>query len=171
MHIFFHSRVETFFDGLLSTVSLLLWKKLDSRSCCKDTCLHTLPFNGFHILPFNGFFPGLPGWAGTRKVKPIWILLKLETVSGNGISWAICKSAPHSRQITTLSPHHSVFYRPDALPASQPTASKHWRHLRYLLKYISIPGDCFLCAIFARYWFEWYCLDLCGVVEHTRSSS
>ena len=25
----------------------------------------------------------------TRKVKPIWILLKQETVSGNGISWAI----------------------------------------------------------------------------------
>ena len=25
-------------------------------------------------------------------------------------------------------PHHSVFYRPDALPAAQPTASKHWRH-------------------------------------------
>ena len=25
----------------------------------------------------------LPGWAGTRKVKPIWILLKQETVSGS----------------------------------------------------------------------------------------
>ena len=24
---------------------------------------------------------------GTRKVKPIWILLKQETVSGSGISW------------------------------------------------------------------------------------
>ena len=24
---------------------------------------------------------------------------------------------------------HSVFYRPDALPAAQPTASKHWRHV------------------------------------------
>jgi len=24
-------------------------------------------------------------------------------------------------------PHHTVFYRPDALPAAQPTASKHWR--------------------------------------------
>ena len=24
-------------------------------------------------------------------------------------------------------PHHSVFYRLDALPAAQPTASKHWR--------------------------------------------
>jgi len=33
-------------------------------------------------------FAGLPGWAGTRKVKPIWILLKQETVSGTGISWA-----------------------------------------------------------------------------------
>ena len=30
-----------------------------------------------------------------------------------------------SRQITTPAPHHSVFYRPDALPAAQPTASKH----------------------------------------------
>jgi len=44
-------------------------------------------------------------------------------VSGSGISWAICKSAPRSRQITTPVPHHSVFYRPDALPAAQPTAS------------------------------------------------
>jgi len=64
-------------------------------------------------------FPGLPGWAGTRKVKPMWILLKQETVSGGGISWAICKSAPCSRQITMPAPHHSVFYRPDALPAAQ----------------------------------------------------
>jgi len=51
---------------------------------------------------------GLPRWAGTRKVKPIWILLEQETVSGSGISWAICKSAPRSRQITTPAPHHSV---------------------------------------------------------------
>ena len=70
---------------------------------------------------------GLPGWAGTRNVKPVWILLKQETVSGNGISWAICKSAPCSRQTTTPAPHHSVFYRLDALPAAQPTASNHWR--------------------------------------------
>jgi len=71
--------------------------------------------------------PGLPGWAGTRKVKPIWILLKQETASGSGISWDICKSAPRSRQMTTTAPHRSVFYRPDAIPAAQPTASKHWR--------------------------------------------
>ena len=59
--------------------------------------------------------PGLPRWAGTRKVKPIWILLKQEAVSGSGISWAICKSAHRSRQITTPASHHSDFYRPDAL--------------------------------------------------------
>ena len=75
----------------------------------------------------TALFPGLPRWAGTSKVKPIWILLKQETVSGSSISWAICKSAPSFRQITMPTPHHSVFYRPDALPAAQPTASKHWR--------------------------------------------
>jgi len=31
-----------------------------------------------------------------QKVKPIWILLKQEAVSGSGISWAVCKSAPCS---------------------------------------------------------------------------
>jgi len=49
-------------------------------------------------------------------------------VSGSGISRVICKSAPRSRQITMPVPHHSVFYRPDALPVAQPTASKHWSH-------------------------------------------
>ena len=73
----------------------------------------------------TALFLALPGWASTRKVKPIWILLKQETVSGSG--WAICKSAPSSRQMTTPAPHHSVFYRPDALPVAQATASKHWR--------------------------------------------
>ena len=61
----------------------------------------------WHTHPFNGPFQGLPRWAGTRKVKPIWILLKQETVSGSGISWAICKSAPRSRQITMPAPNHS----------------------------------------------------------------
>ena len=90
----------------------------------------------YHTHTFNGPFAGLPGWAGTRKVKPILILLKKETVSGNGISWAICKPAPRSRQITTPAPHRSVFYRPDALPAAQPTASKHWRQCIHICLHI-----------------------------------
>ena len=91
--------------------------------CILQVTTHT------HTHPFNSHFPGLPRWAGTRKVKPIWILLKQGTMSSSGISWAICKSAPRSRQITMPTPHHSVFFRPDALPAAQPTASKHWRHM------------------------------------------
>ena len=80
-----------------------------------------------HTHPFNGPLSGTTRVSGARKVKPIWILLKQETVSGNGIIWAICKSAPRSRQITMPAPHHSVFYRPGALPAAQPTVSKHRR--------------------------------------------
>ena len=30
-------------------------------------------------------------------------------MSGSGIGWAVCKSAPHSREITMPAPHHSVF--------------------------------------------------------------
>ena len=51
---------------------------------------------------------------------------------GSGISWTIYKqSAPRSRQITTPIPHHSIFYRPDALPDAQPTASNTHTHNRY----------------------------------------
>jgi len=78
-----------------------------------------------HTHPFNGPFSGTTQVSRYQKGKPIWILLKQETVSSIGISWVICKSAPYSTQITTPAPHHSVFYRPDALPAAQPTASKH----------------------------------------------
>jgi len=47
---------------------------------------------------------------------------------GSGISWTICKLfAPHSRHIIIPAPHHSIFYRPDALPVAIPTVSKHWR--------------------------------------------
>jgi len=71
--------------------------------------------------------PGLPGWAGTRKVKSIWILLKKKTVRGNGISWAICTSAPRSRQITMPAPHRSVFLqarRPSCHPTNSVKALK-----------------------------------------------
>ena len=68
-----------------------------------------------HTHTLNSLCPGLPWWAGNRKVKPIWILLK---------RMQVCTS----HQTTTPAPHHSVFYRLGALPAVQPTASKHLRH-------------------------------------------
>ena len=62
-----------------------------------------------------------------QEVKTNLDLLEKEIVNGSGISWAICKSASCTRQITTPASHHSVFYRPDALPATKPTVSKHLR--------------------------------------------
>ena len=84
-------------------------------------------------------FPGLPGWAGTRKVKPIWILLKWETVSGSGISWAMCKSAPRSRQITTPAPHHSVSFLPP-IQQRQSTEGTMWQTDRQTEKYVPACG-------------------------------
>jgi len=60
----------------------------------------------------TALFPGLPRWACSRKLKPIWILLKQQTVSG---IWAICMSASCSRQITMPAT------QADALAAAQPT--------------------------------------------------
>ena len=48
---------------------------------------HNSTVNNRHTYTrFMALCSGLPVWAGTRKVKPIWILLKQETVSGSGIS-------------------------------------------------------------------------------------
>ena len=101
------------------------WQKWRTKRNTKGQAFHWRPGVQCTHTRLMGLCPELPGWAGTRKVKPIWILLKQDTVSSSGISWAICKSAPCSRQSTMPVPHHSVFYRPDALPAAQPTASKH----------------------------------------------
>ena len=55
--------------------------------------------------------------------QSVRILLKQDTVSGSGISWAICKSASRPRQITTPAlPPPLSFYRRDAVPA---TEAKH----------------------------------------------
>ena len=85
---------------------------------CTKTCIH-------HTHPFNGPFSGTTRVSRYQKGKTNLDFTEARDNECSGISWAICKSAPCSRQTTTPAPHHSVFYRPDALPAAQPTASKH----------------------------------------------
>ena len=103
-------------DSLFSDTVIKKLRELTHARTHTNTHTHT------HTC-LTALCPGLPKWASAKKVKPIWILLKQES----GINWAICKPAPRSRQITTTAPHHSVFYRPDAISATQPTASKYWR--------------------------------------------
>jgi len=121
-----------------------LWTSEGQSLLSKLLLLHnctSLRVSGLYAqIRLTTLCPGLPGWAGTIKVKPIWILRKQETVSGIDISWTICKSASRSRQIAMPARHHSVFYRPDALPAAQPTAWKHWRQYQWSVAEINEHG-------------------------------
>ena len=106
----------------------------------------------------TALFPGLLGWASTRKVKPIWILLKQETVSGSGISWAVYMSATRSRQMKQTPP--LGFSQVGCLSVAQPTASKHWRQQNSVY-YLSISnvnaGDvasiCFGPCVWGEGWY------------------
>ena len=96
---------------------------ITKQCCCSEHASSQCMWcdNNYYYTRLTALFPGLPRWASTRKVKPIRMLLKQETVSGSGISWAIYKSAPRSRQITMPAPHHSKFFtgRMPFLPPNQ----------------------------------------------------
>ena len=76
----------------------------------------------------TALFPGLPRWASTRKGKPIWILLKHETVSGSDISWAICKSSLQADNHASTPP---LSFLQAGCPSCRPTVTKHWRQATY----------------------------------------
>ena len=67
---------------------------------------------------FNGLFSGTIQVSKYQKGKTN---LDFTKARDSGISWAICKSAPRSRQITTPAPHHSSFFtgRMPFLPPNQ----------------------------------------------------
>jgi len=47
-----------------------------------------------HTYPFYSPLDCVQDYPDEMVPEPIWILLKQETVSGSGMNWAICKSAP-----------------------------------------------------------------------------
>jgi len=54
------------------------------------------------------------------------------TITTHKRQWmAVASPGPYTNRHIAPAPHHSVFYRPDALPATQPTVSKHWRNYCY----------------------------------------
>ena len=120
----------SFFSMVFCAASFLLsYSRVPAASSIIDRIYDAKHYITQQQHPFNGPFPGLPKSASTRKAKPIWIFLKQETVSGSVTSWAICKSAPGSRQTTTPAPHQSVFtgWIP-FLPPSQQRQSTEANH-------------------------------------------
>jgi len=102
---------------LLMSLLLLGWKVITYAWLHRLLCLfavlnsHILLIRDFlsclwitHTHPFNGPLSRITQVSRYQKSK---INLDFTEVSGNGIGWAICKSAPRSRQVTTPAPHHS----------------------------------------------------------------
>jgi len=67
--------------------------------------------------------------------------------SGSGISWAICKSAPCSRQTTSPTPHHSVFLQ-TGCPSCRKTNSIKALKAKQMFKYRKIKQKIILTALF-----------------------
>jgi len=84
-----------------------------------------------HHNRFTTLFPGPPGWAGARRELLDFMVQGRINRGRHTDHLAGC----HSAWLTSAHLHHSpIFYRPDALPAAQPTVSNHWRQLAHSIK-------------------------------------
>ena len=77
--------------------------------------------------PFTALFPGPPGWADGRVQGKI--------TRGRHTDHPVGCHSIRTNQCPP--PPSSHFYRPDALPAAQPTVSKHWRHFFALYAFLT----------------------------------
>ena len=75
-----------------------------------------------HTHPFNGPLSGTTRVSRYQKGKTN---LDFTEARDSGISWAVCKLAPRSRQITMPAPHHSVFLQAGC-PSCRPTNSNYF---------------------------------------------
>ena len=100
----------------------LLFRLFGTTNFCSKVRVYSTTHTHTHTHPFNGPLSRTTRASRYQKGEPIWILLKQETVSGSGISWAVCRSASRSREITTPAPYHSVFLQAGC-PSCRPTNS------------------------------------------------
>jgi len=93
-----------------------------------------------HHNRFMALFPGPPGWAGARR-ELLDFMVKGEINSGRHTDHPAGRHSIRTNQCSPL-PSPIYFYRPDALHATQPTVSKHWRQLCHCISVIisSIPS-------------------------------
>jgi len=88
--------------------------------CSLIECLFIYTHNSFTAL-----FPGPPGWAGARRELLDFMVQRKINRGRHTDHPAGCHSIRSNQCPLPPSPH--IFYGPDALPAAQPTVSKHWR--------------------------------------------
>ena len=126
--------------SLCSTIGLHLNKTKCSASVDHVLghfkCTFTSVINNYHHNHFTAIFPGPPGWAGARKEF-------LDFMAQGKITEAdtpTIRLGPTPSGLTSAHLHHPpIFsYRLDALPAAQPTVSKHWRAKALLFSWIRV---------------------------------
>jgi len=71
------------------------------------------------------FCPGPPGWAGARR-ELLNFMVQGNTNRGRPTDHPSGRNSIRTNQCPPP-PTPKFFYRPDVLPAAQPTVSKHWR--------------------------------------------
>ena len=81
-----------------------------------------------HHNRFTALFPGPPGWAGARREL---LDFMVQGKINRGIHTDHLAGLHSIRTNQCPPPPSPVFYRPYALPATQPTVSKHWRQLAH----------------------------------------
>jgi len=82
-----------------------------------------------HHNRFTALFPGPPGWAGARR-ELLDFMVQGKVNRGRHTDHPAGRHSIRTNQCPPPpSPH--IFYKPDGLPADQPTASKHQRQLAH----------------------------------------
>jgi len=116
---------------LLAKLLLISCKQLlGDLQVCSRTRLHELVMTcsvTTHHNRFTALFPGPPGWASTRR-ELLDFVVQGEINRGRHTDHPAGRHSIRTNQCPSP-PSSPYFYRPDALPATQPTASKHWRQL------------------------------------------
>ena len=105
-----------------------IWWGRRSRSSCRERSFSTLMTSA--RLTYIRLTATLSGTTRVSRYQKGKTNLDFTEARGSEWQW---HQLGHMQVCTSLhtdntpAPHCSVFYTPDALPAAQPTASKHWR--------------------------------------------
>ena len=120
-----HKNCLTRSSTTLTIQPAIPWMSLANYDLRTDCCIYLLE----DLHPFNGPLSGTTQVSRYEKGRT-----NLDFTEATDSEWQwhqldhmqVCTSLQTDNHAST--PSLSFFHRPDALPAAQPTASKHWRH-------------------------------------------
>ena len=104
-----------------------------------SVCVTLLQYNNYQYLTrftqympihnhFTALFSGAPGWGCARR-EPLDFMVQGKINRGGHTDHPAGRHSIRTNQCPP--PPNPHFYRPEALPAAQPTAWKHWKACQY----------------------------------------